>query len=139
MATYKQDLNLPSHGRRAKADNAGTIRVHITREEGIPVLLDSQAFDYYLNIDTQNGTYHATIEVEKGYPPKKDVTSIEVAKEVLEEVVSLAQNKNFLALNNDNIFPSTSRTLLWTEGKRRLPQFTYPTLLREGYHPESQS
>ena len=77
MATYKQDLNLPSHGRRAKADNAGTIRVHITRGEGLMLYMDPQAFDYYLNIDTQNGTYHATIEVEKGLPPKKEVTSIE--------------------------------------------------------------
>ena len=67
--------------------------------------MDPQAFDYYLNIDTQNGTYHATIEVEKGLPPKKEVTSIEVAQEVLAEVVKLAHNKDFLALNNDNIFP----------------------------------
>ena len=106
MATYKQDLNLPSHGRRAKADNAGTIRVHITRREGLIIYMAPQAFDFYLNIDTQNGTYHATIEVDQSFPPKKEVTSIEVPQEVLTEVVKLAQNKDFLALNNDNIFPN---------------------------------
>ena len=105
MTTFIQDINLPSHGKRAKADNAGTIRINISRADGFIVLMDPESFDLYLNIDTQHHTYHATVEAERGIPPKKRVTSVEVPADVLEELVQMSQNKDFLALNNDVIFP----------------------------------
>ena len=105
MNSYIQDLNLPSHGKRAKVDNQGTVRIHISRDDGYIVLMDPKAFDLYLNVNTNNNTYHATVETERGCPPKKNVTSVEVPSEVLDELIEMARSKEFLALNNDVIFP----------------------------------
>ena len=106
MAAYIQDPNLPSHGKRAKVDNAGTIRIHISRADGCIFLEEPESFELYLNIDTKQNTYHATVEAERGLSRKKQVTSVEVTTDVLEELVLMAQNKDFMALNNDVIFPN---------------------------------
>ena len=64
--------------------------------------MNPQGFDFYLNIDTNRNTYHATIE--HGFPPNKEITSIEIPSDVLDEVVALAHNKKFMSLKNKDIF-----------------------------------
>lgn len=105
MTTYKQDLNLPSHGKRAKAENAGTIRVKISRSTGQFLTADPEGFEFYLYICPEQKVYNATIENEDGIPPKKQVIAVEVPNEVLEEVFKLANNKAFMSIKNDHIFP----------------------------------
>ena len=105
MTTYKQDLNLPSHGKRAKAENAGTIRVKISRSTGQFLTADPEGFEFYLNICPGQKMYNATVENEDGIPPKKQVTPVEVPNEVLEEVVKLASDKTFMSIKNDDIIP----------------------------------
>jgi len=105
MTTYKQDLNLPSHGKRAKAENAGTIRVKITRSTGLFYTGDPEGLEFYLNICPEQKVYNATVENEDGIPPKKQVTPVEVPNEVLDGVVKLANDKAFMSIKNDDIFP----------------------------------
>lgn len=105
MTTYKQDLNLPSHGKRAKAENAGTIRVKITRSTGLFYTADPEGFEFYLNICPGQKVYNATVENEDGIPPKKQVVPVEVSNEVLDAVVKLANDKAFMSIKNDDIFP----------------------------------
>lgn len=90
----------------AKTDNPGTIRIRISRADGYRVTMDSQSFDLYLNINTRQHTYHATVEAERRMPRKREVTTVEVASDVLEELAQMAQSKEFLSLNNDVIFPN---------------------------------
>ena len=105
MAKYTQDTNIPSHGRRAKADNAGTIRIHISRREGMIYMMGENDFDLYLNIIQAEKKYHATVETESGYPPKKQAISVEVPSEVLDVMVAISQDKEFMSIKNDDIFP----------------------------------
>ena len=105
MATFIQDLNLPSHGKRAKVDNAGTIRVKITRSSGLIYTMGPDGFELYLNIKPAEGIYHATLESEGESHNKPNIQDIEVPSEVLEETVALSQNKAFMSLKNDDIFP----------------------------------
>lgn len=105
MTTYKQDPNLPSHGKRAKAENAGTIRVKITRSTGLFYTGDPEGFEFFLNIFPEQKVYNATVENEDGIPPKKQVVPVEVSNEVLDAVVKLANDKAFMSIKNDDIFP----------------------------------
>ena len=105
MATFTLDTNLPSHGKRAKVDNVGTIRVKITRSEGLIYTMGPGGFELYLNIQPAEGIYHVTLESEGEDFRKPNVQDIEVPAEVLEEIVALSQNKNFMSLKNDDIFP----------------------------------
>ena len=104
MINYIQDSHLPSHGKRAKIDNAGTIRVRISRGTGSYLGPGSVVFDLYLNIDTKHKTYNATLEAEHVFPPQKEVTTVSVPSEVLNKVVGLARNKAFMSLKNKDAF-----------------------------------
>ena len=105
MATFIQDLNLPSHGKRAKADNIGTIRVKIARSEGLIYFMGPEDFELYLNVKPAEGIYHATLESEGESHNKPNIQDIMIPSEVLEEIVALSQNKAFMSLKNDDIFP----------------------------------
>ena len=105
MTTYKQDLNLPSHGKRAKADNAGTVRVKITRRCGSFITIGPDGFDLFLNIDLATKTFHASVEVDAEKLPKRKTIDIEIPTGVIEQIVELSQNKEFMSLKNDDIFP----------------------------------
>ena len=105
MATYIQDTNIPSHGKRSKADNAGTVRIKISRHEGCFITMEPTDFDFYLNINLADKKYHATVETEAGFPPKKQVISVEVPSETLDIMAAIAQDKEFMSIKNDDIFP----------------------------------
>ena len=105
MTTYKQDPTLPSHGRRAKADNAGTIRVRIKRETCLILYPTPEAFDFYLNICLAANTYNATVEYAEEYGSKKKIVPIEVPSKVIDDVIALSGNKTFMSLTSDVIFP----------------------------------
>ena len=104
MINFIQDNNLPSHGKRAKIDNAGTIRVRIGRGTGSYLGPESVAFDFYLNIDTKHKTYNATLEAEHVFPPQKEVTTVTVTSEVLNKLVGLARNKAFMSVKDKDTF-----------------------------------
>ena len=53
---YRKDTTIPSHGRRAKADNAGFVRVKISRWPGY-IFTGGDGFDFYLNIHPATETY----------------------------------------------------------------------------------
>ena len=101
---YKQDLGLPSHGRHAKADNEGTVRVRITRRSGFVSLVESNGFELFLNVRPSDRTYHATLETEEDLMGKKQVLDIEVPSKVVEEIVDISFNKAFMSLKDDDIF-----------------------------------
>lgn len=107
--TFIQDINLPSHGRKTKAKNAGTIRVHILRGPGTCMLMEPDVFDLYLNINVAAKAYHATVEAEYLTGPwkewKKHVIDVEIPSDILDEVVQMAQDKEFMDLKDKDIFP----------------------------------
>ena len=105
MAKYTQDPTLPSHGKRAKADNAGTIRVRITRDAGLIITMEPEAFDLYLNINPTANIYNATVEYEANFGEKKNVVPVVVPADVIEDVIKLTGNKTFMSLKNIGIFP----------------------------------
>lgn len=105
MASYTQDTNIPSHGRRAKVDNADTIRIHISRREGMSLMMGENDFDLYLNIIPTEKKYHATVETESGYPPQKQVISVEVPSDALDVMVAISLDKGFMSIKNEDIFP----------------------------------
>ena len=107
--TFIQDINLPSHGRKTKAQNAGTVRVHIHHGSGMCLLTAPDVFDLYLNINVAANTYHATVEAEYLTGPwkewKKHIIDVEVPTNILAEVIQMAQDKEFMALKDKDIFP----------------------------------
>ena len=105
MNTYKQDPDLPSRGKRNKADNVGTIRVRITRETGYIITMEPEAFDLYLNINPVAKTYNATVEYEVNFGGKKNIVPVVVPDDVIEDVIKLTGNKTFMSLNSGKIFP----------------------------------
>ena len=104
MTMYKKDTTLPSHGRRAKADNAGTVRVKISRWPGI-IVTGGEGFDLYLNINPSSMTYNATAESVESCFGMRLLTSVDVPSEAIEQMVRLAHNKDFMSVKNADIFP----------------------------------
>ncbi len=101
---YRKDTTIPSHGRRAKADNAGFIRVKISRWPGF-IYTGGDGFDFYLNIHPATETYNATIESVESCTGRRLSYSADIPSEALERMVRLAMNKDFMAVRNSDIFP----------------------------------
>lgn len=101
---YRKDTTIPSHGRRAKVDNAGTVRVKISRWPGY-IYTGGSGFDFYLNIIPATMTYNATAESIVSFSGRRLVTSVDIPSEALERMVRLAQNKDFMSIKNADIFP----------------------------------
>ena len=104
---YKKDTTIPSHGRRAKADNAGFIRVKISRWPGF-IYTGVDGFDFYLNIHPATETYNVTIERMESFTGKKMSLSADIPSDVLEQMARLAMNKDFMSIKNADIFPDIS-------------------------------
>ena len=104
MRPYKQDINLPSHARSNKVDNVGTIRVKITRQEGLVYTMGPNGFELYLNIKPENKTYHATLETD-AVLDEKHVEDIEIPNEAIVDLVDLTKDPRFMSLTNEDIFP----------------------------------
>lgn len=105
MTMYRKDTTIPSHGRRAKADNAGTVRVKISKRPGTLTFFGKDDFDLFLNINPAAMTYNATAEKEQGLTGKRLSVSVDVPSELLERIVRLAQNRDFMSIKNEDIFP----------------------------------
>ena len=101
---YRKDTTIPSHGRRAKADNAGTVRVKISRWPGY-IYTGGSGFDFYLNIIPASMVYNATAESVESFNGRRLVTSVDIPSEALERMVRLAQDKDFMSIKNADIFP----------------------------------
>ena len=101
---YRKDTTIPSHGRRAKAENAGTVRVKISRWPGY-IYTGGSGFDFYLNIIPASMAYNATAESVESFNGRRLVTSVEIPTEALERMVRLAQDKDFMSIKNADIFP----------------------------------
>lgn len=101
---YRKDTTIPSHGRRAKADNKGFVRVRISRWPGF-IFTGGEGFDFYLNIHPASETYNATIESVESSTGEKLSYSADVSSDALEWMVRLAMNKDFMAIKNGDIFP----------------------------------
>ena len=101
---YRKDTTISSHGRRAKVDNAGTVRVKISRWPGY-IYTGGSGFDFYLNIIPATMTYNATAESIVSFSGRRLVTSVDIPSEALERMVRLAQNKDFMSIKNADIFP----------------------------------
>lgn len=104
LRPYAQDINLPSHGRRAKVDNMGTIRVKISRRSGLICPMGPDSFDLYLIIKLASKTYHATLESE-GESGNKRVIDIIIPTNVIEGIVELSRDQFFMSLKDEDIFP----------------------------------
>ncbi len=145
--TFTQDLNLPSRGRRTKAQNTGTIRVHIHRGGAILFTMDPDAFDIYLNMDLATQTYHATVEAEYCIGPcrefKQHVFDVEVSSDILAAVIELTHDEEFMALKVDDIFPGISMldgrdieiSIQGDNGKLSLSENTLEDTLANGLLP----
>ena len=101
---YRKDTTISSHGRKAKADNAGTVRVKISRWPGY-IYTGGSGFDFYLNIIPASMSYNATAESVESFNGRRLVTSVDIPSEALERMVRLAQDKDFMSIKNDDIFP----------------------------------
>lgn len=101
---YKKDTTIPFHGRRAKADNAGFIRIKISRWP-YTILTRCDGFDFYLNIHPATETYNATIESTESRTGDRLSISPEIPSDVLEQMVRLAMNNDFMSIKNVDIFP----------------------------------
>ena len=101
---YRKDTTIPSHGRRAKAENAGTVRVKISRWPGY-IYTGGGGFDFYLNIIPASMSYNATAESVESFNGRRLVTSVDIPSEALERMVRLAQDKDFMSIKNADIFP----------------------------------
>ncbi len=101
---YRKDTTIPSHGRRAKADNAGFIRVKISRWPGY-IYTGGDGFDFYLNIHPVKETYNATIESVESCSGKRLSCPADIPSDVLERMVRLAMDKDFMVVKNRDIFP----------------------------------
>ena len=101
---YRKDTTTPSHGRRAKADNAGVVRVKISRWPGY-IFTGGDGFDFYLNINPASMTYNATAESVESCTGRRLVTSVDIPSVTLERMVRLALNKDFMSIKNVDIFP----------------------------------
>ena len=100
MTTFKQDLNLPSHGKRSKEDNAGTIRIRISHKSYYyAVTLEPDGFDMYLNINLNANAYNATVEADYGLLPDKHIFPVEIANSLIMELVDFVQSDVFKKLN----------------------------------------
>lgn len=104
---FIQDTSLPSHGRRAKADNTGTIRVKVSYWPRIILPVEGVAcgFDLHLNIDPASNTYHAMAETYDGPSLHILSKSVEVPPDILDGIVRLARRKEFMSLKDSDIFP----------------------------------
>lgn len=106
MAKYNQDNSLPSHGRRAKAENVGTVRVRIFNYPGFRLVTPyDDSWEMYLNVNLEAKMYHATVEVVTVAPSRRRYVSVTVPSAVIDAVVKLAQDKDFMTLKNGEIFP----------------------------------
>lgn len=101
---YKKDTTIPSHGKRANADNKGNVCVKISRWPGY-IFTGGDGFDFYLNINPASMTYNATAESVESRTGKRLVTSVDIPSEALERMVRLAQNKDFMSIKDVDIFP----------------------------------
>ena len=101
---YRRDKNIPPHGRRAKADNVGNVRVNISSMSGI-ISSQGDEFDIFLHIIPASETYNAVIESRDIRTGKKICIPVEVPSDALEQIVRLALNKDFMSIKNDDIFP----------------------------------
>lgn len=105
---FKQDISLSSHGKRAKVDNLGTIRVHIHRSPVLFLGMTPDSFDLYLNINAGKKSYNATVESGQFDPKRKNVTIVGVPSSLISELIELVNDKKFMALNNEIIFPDVA-------------------------------
>lgn len=101
---YRKDTTIPSHGRRAKANNAGFVRVKISRWPGY-IFTGGDGFDFYLNIHPATETYNATIESVESCSGNRMSFSADIPSDALERMVRLAMNRDFMAVRNGDIFP----------------------------------
>lgn len=101
---YRRDKNIPPHGRRAKADNVGNVRVRISSMSGI-IRSVGDVFDIFLHIIPVSETYNAVVESLDIRTNKKISIPVDVLSEVLEQIVRLALNRDFMSIKNDEIFP----------------------------------
>ena len=104
---YTKDTTIPSHGRRSKADNAGFIRIKISRWP-YTILTRCDGFDFYLNIHPSTKTYNATIESTESSTSNRLSLSPDIPSDVLEQMVRLAINDDFISIKNADIFPDKS-------------------------------
>ena len=107
---YRKDTAIPSHGRRTKEENTGTVLVKISRwpDNNNP---GSNGFDFYLNIIPATMTYNAAAESVESSSERRLVTSVDIPSEALERMVRLAQNNDFMSIKNADIFPDKDREM----------------------------
>ena len=100
-AFYKKDCNLPVHGRRAKADNAGCVRVGIEMTPWQITEIGTKKL--FLNIDTKTMVYNIKVE-QGGFIPKEKDKGL--SQDLLRKIVEIAGNEEFMSLKNKDIFPN---------------------------------
>ena len=139
---YRKDTTIPSHGRRAKAENAGTVRIKISRWPGY-IYTGGSGFDFYLNIIPDSMAYNATAESVESFNGRRLVTSVEIPTEALERMVRLAQDKDFMSIRNADIFPDKAmldgndvRITVWSDiGTLSLDSNMLDDTLMDGWLP----
>ena len=104
MTKYRLDTTLPSHGRKTKADNAGNVSVSIFLRPNF-ICTGGIVLNINLNINPAAMTYNATLENLDNGTGEFLVTPLEIPSDVLERMVRLAHNKDFMSVKNSEILP----------------------------------
>ena len=99
--TYRKDSCLPVHGRRAKADNAGCVRISIEKTPYAHVYTTQ----LYLNIDTNAKIYNIRVNDDIFLMGKKTITKVQLSQVLLRKLVEMAENEELLTLKNRDVFP----------------------------------
>lgn len=99
--TYRKDSSLPVHGRRAKADNAGCIRISIEKTPYVHI----RNTKLYLNIDTNAMVYNIKVDDDIFLMGKKTITEAQLSQVLLRKLVEMAENEELLTLKNRDVFP----------------------------------
>lgn len=82
----------------------GSIRVHLHYGSNFPAYFNEDVFDIHIHINPNSKTYHATISMDFSRGSKE--IDIEIPSDIIEELVGLSENKEFMSLTEEEIFPN---------------------------------
>ena len=82
----------------------GSIRVHLHHGAAFLSYIPEEIFDIHIHINPTAKTYHATISMN--FWRGSEEIDIEMPSDIIEELVGLSENKEFMSLTEEEIFPN---------------------------------
>ena len=83
---------------------SGSIRVHLHHGAAFLGYIPEEIFDIHIHINPTAKTYHATISMD--FWRGSEEFDIEIPTDIIEELVGLSENKEFMSLTEEELFPN---------------------------------